>query len=261
MVKYKAIFFDMDGTLTNFDTHQVPQSAREALELAKANGVRLFLATGRHPLFFQEDSPVHVLPFDAHLTANGQFCYSGDEVIHRKHICREDKDALCALLERRPIPLLFMAEKEICVNMGGPEVERGNKALRAPPLRMRESSHCLGLDLLALLLYGGRENEELLLSATSHCQAVRWHPDFVDVIPADGGKHSGMDAILAHYGIALEETMAFGDAQNDLSMLEHAGLGVAMGNAADEVKAAADDVTAAVEEDGIWRALKKWQVI
>ena len=55
--------------------------------------------------------------------------------------------------------------------------------------------------------------------------------------------------------------MAFGDGGNDIGMLRHAGIGIAMGNANDEVKAAADYVTASVDEDGIYKALKHFGVI
>ena len=61
--------------------------------------------------------------------------------------------------------------------------------------------------------------------------------------------------IRAH-GIDLAETMAFGDGQNDIEMLRHAGIGVAMGNAADEVKRSADYVTTGVDRAGIAKALR-----
>lgn len=64
----------------------------------------------------------------------------------------------------------------------------------------------------------------------------RWHPAFVDVTAKGNTKQNGIDQIIRHFGIKLEETMAFGDGGNDISMLRHAGIGVAMGNANDDVK-------------------------
>ena len=84
---------------------------------------------------------------------------------------------------------------------------------------------------------------------------MRWHPEFIDVIAAGGGKDKGVDAILDRFGITPEECMAFGDGENDLSMLRHVGIGVAMGSASDRVKAQADYVTGSVDEDGILSAL------
>lgn len=67
--------------------------------------------------------------------------------------------------------------------------------------------------------------------------------------------------MIAHFGLKLEETMSFGDGGNDISMLRHAAIGVAMGNAKDDVKQMADYITASVDEDGIAKALKHFGVI
>ena len=69
------------------------------------------------------------------------------------------------------------------------------------------------------------------------------------------------DQIIRHFGIKLEETMAFGDGGNDISMLRHAGIGVAMGNANDDVKAASNYTTTSVDEDGIANALKYFGIV
>ena len=67
--------------------------------------------------------------------------------------------------------------------------------------------------------------------------------------------------IIRHFGIKLEETMSFGDGGNDISMLRHAAIGVAMGQAKEDVKAAADYVTAPIDEDGISKAMKHFGII
>ena len=93
------------------------------------------------------------------------------------------------------------------------------------------------------------------------CKSTRWYPSFMDVIPLDGGKPVGMDRVLEQYGIDLANTMAFGDGGNDIEMLRHAGIGVAMGNALEEVKLAADYVTSSVDEQGVANALRRFGVI
>ena len=84
---------------------------------------------------------------------------------------------------------------------------------------------------------------------------------FYGYIPKDGGKNKGIDAIINHFGIKLEETMAFGDGGNDIDMLKHAGIGVAMENARDDVKEIADFITTSVDDDGITNALKHYNVL
>ena len=84
---------------------------------------------------------------------------------------------------------------------------------------------------------------------------------FPDVIPKGSSKQVGVDKMLDYFGISLDESMAFGDGGNDVLMLKHVGIGVAMGNAEDEVKRAADYVTDSVDEDGVEKALRHFGVI
>ena len=69
-------------------------------------------------------------------------------------------------------------------------------------------------------------------------------------------KASGIDRVLEYFGADLKDTVALGDSTNDLPMIEHAGLGIAMGNASDQVKEIADYTTTAVDEDGLYNAFK-----
>ena len=94
-----------------------------------------------------------------------------------------------------------------------------------------------------------------------HSESTRWCEYFSDVISADADKGRGMEIIAGHVGIALDECMAFGDGGNDISILKKAGTGVAMGNAGDEVKAAADYVTEHIDNEGVAKALRHFGVI
>ena len=96
------------------------------------------------------------------------------------------------------------------------------------------------------------EDETVLrvMERLPHCRMTRWNPYGVDIIAKGGGKEKGMERLMEYFRIAREETIAFGDGENDMEMLEYAGIGVAMGNAEEKVKACADYVTAAVDKGG-----------
>ena len=87
------------------------------------------------------------------------------------------------------------------------------------------------------------------------CRLVGWYDCAVDVIPKEGGKVDGIQKIMERFGLAREEIMAFGDGENDRDMLLFAGIGVAMGNGKETVKAAADYVTDHIDQDGVEKAL------
>jgi hydroxymethylpyrimidine pyrophosphatase-like HAD family hydrolase len=89
------------------------------------------------------------------------------------------------------------------------------------------------------------------------CEFSRWNPAFVDINASGCTKSTGMDIMCKYFGISPAESVAFGDGGNDISIIKHAGTGIAMGQAGDNVKRSADYVTTSVDEDGISNALKK----
>ena len=112
-----------------------------------------------------------------------------------------------------------------------------------------------------LNVFVSEEEEGDFMRLMPNSKTARWTSHFTDIIPKDGGKNKGIDAIINHFGIKLEETMAFGDGGNDIDMLKHAEIGVAMENARDDVKEIADFITTSVDDDGITNALKHYNVL
>lgn len=90
---------------------------------------------------------------------------------------------------------------------------------------------------------------------------LRWYPTFADIIASGVDKGVGIDQFCNYHGFSLEETMAFGDGGNDLEMLRHAAIGIAMGNADDDVKQAADYVTNDVDDEGVFKALQHFGLV
>lgn len=105
------------------------------------------------------------------------------------------------------------------------------------------------------------EEEKEICPSIPTCEIGRWYPAFADITAKGDTKQKGMDEIIRYFDIKLEETMSFGDGGNDISMLRHAAIGVAMGQAKEDVKAAADYVTAPIDEDGISKAMKHFGII
>ena len=103
--------------------------------------------------------------------------------------------------------------------------------------------------------------EKELLKVMPHCISARWHPLFCDISPIGGTKQNGIDQFLKYYDIDLSETMAFGDGGNDIQMLEHVNISVAMGNAHDDVKKIAHYITDSVDDNGIVHALQHFNLI
>ncbi|MDR2120190.1 MAG: Cof-type HAD-IIB family hydrolase [Tannerella sp.] len=254
MKPVKAIFFDVDGTLVSFRTHRVPASAAKALAGLRAAGVRIFIATGRMlPMLSVLDG----IPFDGYITCNGVYCTDGAGVrIYAAPVPQTDLEALAAYLEGDPFPVAFMSETEITINCVNDRVLEASALVGIQPPAVRAVRDTIGRPVYQICMYADDDKVRRLMDGRMrHCSYSRWTPYFVDVNVAGNSKRTGIDRMLAHCGIRLEETMAFGDGGNDITMLQHVATGIAMGNAEDRVKDAAAWVTSSVDDDGISRAL------
>lgn len=258
----KAIFFDIDGTLVSFKTHTIPDNTRQTLQQLRRQGIKLFIATGR-PRMLMLDA-VGDMEFDGYITLNGAHCFTSDhQDIFKRGIPREDIERLVEYHHAHPeIPFVFTAGDRWFITAIDPAVEKVAQLIEidTPPVEPVEQA--LKEDVLQIMGYFDETHEkEIFDRVLQGCEPMRWYPLFTDIIARGNSKSLGIDQVLAYYGIDLQDTMAFGDGGNDIPMLRHAGIGVAMGNASPEVQAAADYITTSVDEDGITHALKHFGVI
>lgn len=259
----KAVFFDIDGTLISFNTHKVPESTKEALNKLREKGIKLFLATGRSPMWLDMIKEMVEFEFDGYVMINGQYCIIDDEKVHSVKIPLESLEKLVPYIEENKISCEFVELDHMYINHVNHRVEELREYLgnTAPASPVESLDRIYENDVYQLCAYIRENEEEEFLNHLPGCSAVRWNPLFADIIPSKGGKDKGIEKILKKLGIKREECMAFGDGGNDITMLKYVGLGVAMGNAGDDVKEAADYVTENVDNDGIKLALEKFDVL
>lgn len=245
----KAIFFDIDGTLVSFRTHAMPQDTRDTLLRLRAKGVKLFLATGRNmdSISFLMNQGL----FDGAIGVNGQLAVVGDARVFANPISREDLQAAVDMAKSGEHTLGFLLERDGFVNRTDDNVRGACEyaGMAIPPERDPEAA--FDEPVYQIHYYGAPGTEDKLIARTSGLLATRWSRLFADVYPMGGGKDLGIRAICEHLGLQRSETMAFGDGENDISMLEYAHIGVAMGNASDTVKAHADYVAADIDAGGL----------
>ncbi|WP_300728711.1 Cof-type HAD-IIB family hydrolase [uncultured Bacteroides sp.] len=258
----KAIFFDIDGTLVSFNTHTIPESTRKALELLRKKGIKIFIATGRPKMLMMR--AVGNLEFDGYVTLNGSYCFTADhQDIYKGEIPQEDVERLIDYHKQHPqTPFVFVHDDEWFITNVNEAVNDVARLIEitVPPTQPVENAR--GKNILQIMGYFEQDEDiEVFRKVLTHCEPMRWYPTFADIIAKGNSKSHGIDKVLEYYDIKLEETMAFGDGGNDIPMLAHVGLSVAMGNAAPHVQEAAKYVTTSVDEDGIWNALKHFNVI
>lgn len=255
----KAIFFDVDGTLLPFHVREMPQSTLVALHQLRANGVKLFIATGRHIQML--DTLRTIFPFDGYVTLNGQCVLVDDQVLRSEALPQEQVLQFVKEHEKNPFPCLFLEGDCAFITEITQSVEDFSRILDIviPPLAPAQVA--LEREIYQMVAFLSEEESQAFAKKVAGPDYVRWHPDFVDVVPSGGGKELGIAVIGSYFQISPEEMMAFGDGDNDLTMLSYVGIGVGMGNATQPVLEQADFVTSSVEEEGIATGLRHFGLL
>ena len=265
----KAILLDIDGTLTNDEKQITPRTA-EALKKAQAHGVKLVLASGR------ADQGLHAFADVLDMKDNGGVfvAFNGAKSLNYETGEIYFEQAMTVDQGKRVLEHMKNFEVASCIDYG--EYMLTNNAYLtierdgAPYMIVEYEAHNNSFlvreeaDLAAKVDWGinkilnagepeylQQHWQEMLAPFEGELNAMFTAPFYYEFTPLGVDKSRALRETFAALGIDQSEIIAFGDAQNDRTMLEWAGIGVAMGNAVDEVKAVADIVTLSNNEDGI----------
>lgn len=257
-----ALFFDIDGTLVSFESHQIPPSTIMALTQAKANGHKVFIATGRPPIIITNLGAIEHL-IDGYVTTNGALCFVGDEVVSCKHIPADEARLVVEDSIEKNYGVIVIGEKDVAVLDPKGDVDMiFRQHLAVENLNLAKPvEYVLQQRIMQITPFFDKEYEVELMQRLPGCTSGRWHPAFTDITAMGADKGEGVLAMARHLDFDPKYTMAFGDGGNDTSMIRTAGVGVAMGNAIDDLKKEADFVTTSVDEDGILNALRHYGLI
>lgn len=258
MKDIKIAFFDIDGTLVDFQKKYMTEKTRQALNALRDNGIKICIATGRTPVTVPKFEGV---TFDAYLTFNGAYCYNTRGTIFSRTIPTEDVQRLIRNAAALHRPICVSTDTKLAANGWEQNLADyfaiGNLVLKPSP----EFDHLAAGPVYQLMVGTPKEEYEALMKNVTGAQIAAWWDRAIDVIPTGTGKGVGVRAVLSHYGLTKDQAMAFGDANNDLEMLQAVGTGVAMGNASEELKAVADCVCRSCAEDGIYWYCKEQGLI
>lgn len=261
----KALFFDIDGTLVSFKTHCIPASTVKALEAAKANGVEIYISTGRPYALINNLSQIEHL-IDGYITTNGAYCFIGNKVISCSPIPKDEVRYVIDNSREWGFPCMVVGENNLTMYNTASDAQKVrhiSKLLNVPDIEFE-----LPIDdilttqrILQLTPFISEKQELEILTSLSGIESGRWCPEFADFTAKGVSKAKGLEGIAAYRGFDISETMAFGDGGNDLSIIKQSGIGIAMGNANEVLKRAADYITDDIDGNGIYNALYHHNII
>jgi len=264
----ELIAIDMDGTLLN-PQHEVTPAVKQALAAAREKGVQIVLATGRPFVGVQRYLKELALQEDGCycITNNGALVHDAQDgsVIAEVALKIEDYRYLEELSRQLGVHFhaltktdLYTANRDISeysvhesFTTGIPlqfcPAEEMDPALTFPKVMMIDRPELLD-QAISQLPADARERYTIMKSS----------PYFLEILDKRVNKGEGVKVLATKLGIPRENIMTLGDQENDIAMLEYAGLGVAMGNALDSVKAVSQFVTKTNLEDGVAYAVNKF---
>ena len=264
---YRVIALDLDGTLTNHEKVVTPRTHKALIE-AQENGAIVVLASGR-PTYGIE--PVaDCLEMDRRggfiLSYNGGKIvdWKTREEIFAQHLPDEVIPVIHNYAREKGYALLGYNGNDIITEKADDEYVREESRINKMPIKEVDNLlEYIERHPTKLLMTGHPDKtvvaeQELAQLLSDRMDVFRSAPFFIELVPKHIDKAKSLHRLLEHIGLEAADMIAFGDGYNDLSMLRFAGLGVAMENAAPEVKAEADHITLSNEEDGIAEALVKF---
>lgn len=255
----KAVFFDVDGTLFSHRSLRIPASSLAACQKLRANDIKIFTATGRHILELKR--MLHgEIAFDGYVTLNGQLDLDQKQrIIYGAPFPKDDAQILRREFKKKNLPLTIVEADRIFANYNNKDTKKALAAIHSPLPEIGQANP--QAKIYQGMVYGQNEETAALIKKLPHCRYDQWNPVGFDIIPQDGSKMRGIEAMLKAFGLKAAEAMAIGDGNNDLQMLQDVGIGVAMGNGTEKIKKAADYVTDDIDKSGVYHALRRFQLI
>lgn len=254
----KAIFFDIDGTLVSFKTHRISDQVISDMYRLKEKGIKLFIASGRHYLVMDN---LRDFPFDGYICMNGALVMMDGKHVYSHPIGKEQASEIVARCEKFSLPTVVFSLDKYGVSLKNEDTEKAFRMINLQNVPVVSLSDFNPDEIYQFTIFGDQCQESAVTEGLENNATSRWCPDFFDMNPSGISKAEGIEAIISRIGATKDEVMAIGDGGNDIEMIEYAGIGVAMGNAMEELKSKADYVTLPVDEDGVSHAFRHFGLL
>ena len=263
MTDRKIVFFDIDGTLADENTCEIPKSAVKAMELARNNGHIMIVNTGR--AYCAVADAIKALPLDGFICSCGiDIWYHGEEIFHDplpaplcKRLMTKAHEGKWELILENRDRMYFPKGAEYPCTFSFRRVFESQNI----PLREYDYTEDLTFDKMVLWYPPDLPVHTFLDEFEPELSHIRRAENFLEILPVKHSKATGIDRLLEHLGFDISCTLSIGDSTNDFPMLKHTTESVAMGNSHPDVFQYCTYTTTDIHDNGIYNALKHFELI
>lgn len=255
----KLIALDIDGTLLSSHLTVLPKT-KAALQAVAAKGHHVVVVSSRPPRSVRNIADVLEIDSSVTVSFGGAYILEENTVLFEQTLSHSLATEIVKRVRDAALHASLYSAENWFVEQDDYWAEQEAKIVGFTPTLVGDLLHHTE-NVHKFLIMGKAEKiatfQEELRSSNLQVDAVRSKPVYCEVNPHDVHKASAVERVARHFGLTLAEVIAFGDGENDLTMVREAGTGVAMGNAVDAVKAVAKLVTKSNDEEGIAIALQE----
>lgn len=258
MTKQKAVFIDIDGTLYDSSIKGVRPATKEVLEiLAKDSTIDTYISTGRSRSTIT--SVIDGLPpFKGFNLVNGQKIIIDDKCIYNGAMNIHDVNRFLQFCNEHNYSIACMEDDALYVNMYNQRSKNNFDNYIKTPIVMLDGRYFKEDEVInQIWLFESNEVIEQVAPLFPEFAIIKWGKFGADVIPHLASKGRGVSEIIERMGYEIENTYAFGDADNDVEMFKNVGTSVCMGNGSASAKAVATYIVDDIKEEGLAKSLER----
>lgn len=247
----KYFFFDIDNTLTDYTTKQIPNSTRETIQRLQENGHFVAIATGRS--FYSAYPVLKDANIQNCVCSGGKGLYIDGKLVKDDPLDLQSCLNLIEECQTKDIPIGILPKDEDTIYCFDDRFQKAN-VRRFSKWIIDDQLNIYSWPSIHKMYILTTKEDEKQLSSLNHISHFRYHPRFLS-IQADE-KYTGILEMMKSISGDISQIVVFGDELNDLDMFLKAPFSIAMGNGIDELKKIASYITDTSKDDGIYKACR-----
>lgn len=273
----RIIYLDIDGTLRD-ELEGIPDSAKIAVQKCRQKGILILICTGRNPGSIQDD--VRCMETDGVISGGGCYIEFKGELLKREHFSKKTLTDILEVIRKRNLGASLESEQEIYMNGIAAEFYREDvhRKISGENEQWYWEKNRIGYEdnfsqlwnergkIHKICLIGAQEEIESVQAkfgeVSGTAQKKEWNGRaYIELLPPQCGKGRAVEFLNRYLGIKREESMSFGDGENDIEMLKSTGTGIAVSSGSPKLIGYADAVCESPLENGIYRELARRGII